>query len=67
MRACDHGFIDHYIPDRVYNYEDYYEELLDEKSLEPPSVLLGVVVGANRKNVNEILDNLKEDDIKLAP
>lgn len=30
---------------------------------EKPSVLLGVVLGANRKNINDIYNNLEEEDI----
>lgn len=32
---------------------------------EPPSVLLGIIAGANRKNINNIYTQLVEDDIVI--
>ena len=74
-KACDHGLMDHEIPHRTYNYYWYYDELTrpsgDEyaggsSSSERPSVLLGVVLGANRKNINNVLTDLQEKDISLT-
>jgi hypothetical protein len=77
--ACDHGLIDHHIPHREYNYSDYFstEELskltdieglklgidLDKVETEKASVLLGVVLGSNRKQINDIYNNLHENDL----
>jgi len=35
----------------------------EESQVEKPSILLGVVLGANRKNINKIYTELDEDDI----
>lgn len=77
--ACEHGLIEHNIPHRSYDYSDYFtrEDLLqcsdvegiklgtDVKQLneEKASILLGVVLGANRKNINDIYNELQENDI----
>ena len=37
-----------------------------EEEEERASVLLGIVLGANRKGINRIYDELKEEDILLA-
>lgn len=74
-KACDHGLIDHPIPHRAYNYRQYMSaeqaakngfvenKMSDEES--KPSVLLGMILGANRKRINHIYDELKEEDISL--
>ena len=77
--ACDRGLIEHNIPHRTYNYSEYFtvDELLecaevegikmgtDLKKLEneKASTLLGVVLGAKRKNINDIYNGLQENDI----
>ncbi len=77
--ACDQGLIEHNIPHRTYDYSEYYkkEDLLqcsdvegikfgtDLKKLdnEKASTLLGVVLGAKRKNINDIYNYLHENDI----
>lgn len=73
-KACDHGLIEHPIPHRHYDYSIYnpYDkkttrsegEAVDEQ--ERPSVLLGVILGANRKQINKIYDELNEEDISLG-
>lgn len=68
-KACDHGLIDHPIPHRYYNYSLYYPEQYEEfkaAQVSKPSVLLGIVLGAKRKNINQIYDELKEEDISLT-
>jgi hypothetical protein len=63
-KACDQGLIDHPIPHRYYDYKLYYPELNKQDDTKP-SVLLGIVLGANRKNVNNVFEELKEEDISL--
>lgn len=64
-KACDHGLIDHPIQHRYYDYSLYYPELKETRTEEKPSVLLGVILGANRKSINNIFDELTEEDIIL--
>ncbi|RNA37840.1 28S ribosomal mitochondrial [Brachionus plicatilis] len=64
-KACDHGLIDHPVPHRHYDYSVYYPEMRESNSEEKPSVLLGVILGANRKSINNIYDQLTEEDIIL--
>jgi len=66
-KACDYGLLDHPIPHRFYNYKHYYPELRENSEKSKPSVLLGIVLGSNRKNINYIYDELKEEDISLKP
>lgn len=65
-KACDHGLIDHPIPHRSYDYRLYtnMEDKSDE--IEKPSVLLGLILGANRKGVNKIYEQLSEEDIIIS-
>ncbi|CAF0751657.1 unnamed protein product [Brachionus calyciflorus] len=65
-KACDYGLMDHPVPHRHYDYSIYYPELKHLESEDNrPSVLLGLILGANRKDVNKIYDELKEEDILL--
>lgn len=65
-KAKDYGLIDHYIPDRLYDYSVYYpgearfQQDADKQGL---SVMLGVILGSNRKQINHIFTDLKEEDI----
>jgi len=75
QKACDHGFLDHYIPHREYDYSLYYPSLKYEinenatstqsnaNAEKKSSVLLGIVLGANRKQINHIYTDLREEDI----
>lgn len=62
-KACDLGIIDHYIPHRAYKYSDYIEGWQDHFEPEEmrPSVMLGLVLHANRNKVNDLTTLTEED------
>jgi hypothetical protein len=68
-KACDVGLIEHYVPHREYNYSIYFPELANKETIEQDeeqnrlSVLAGIVLGANRHGINNILKDLKEEHI----
>jgi len=63
--ACDHGLIEHDVPFREYDYSLYYtpEEMDKSKSVEDPSMLLKIVLAANKKKLVD-LRKLTDEDIR---
>jgi hypothetical protein len=57
--------IDHYVPNRYYDYSIYFPNEVKAEGAEQErlSVLAGVILGANRQKINHILEELKEDQI----
>jgi hypothetical protein len=64
-KACDLGIIDHYVPHRYYDYNLYFPGMLktEEAKPEKASPLLGIILAARRKGINEVNEELDEKDI----
>ena len=65
LRAIDFGLIDHHIPFRKYDYGLYYEDQYNKLKLKP-SVLLNIVTAAKQKNINDVFNDLKGEDVLNA-
>lgn len=64
-QACNLGLIDHYVPFRSYDYSIYYDNYEENKDTKP-SILLNVLAAAKRKNTNNLLSDITEDDLEIS-